>query len=111
MQLLMLQRPLRGWFFLFLVVNLADLISTFLILQHGMVKDNLPAAFLLHHVGVTLIMIIKVALIALASFVVQSIAKRSPDACELACNLLICLSGIALILFTANTAACAITYF
>jgi len=106
-----LQRPLRGWFFLFLAINIVDLVSTFFILQQGLVKGNPVAGFLLQHVGIVMVMVLKVVLIALAILGINQVAKRSPDALNLACNLLIGLSGIVLLVFTVNAAQCAITYF
>jgi hypothetical protein len=50
-------------------------------------------------------------LIGLAALGIDWLAKRSAGALDLACNLLIALSGLVLLLFTVNLAQCAITYF
>lgn len=110
MHMLPLQRPLRGWFMLFIVLNMADLISTFVILQGGMVAGNPIGAFLLHHVGIFIVMVIKIVLIGLAILGIDRVARRSPASLDLACNLLIGLSGVVLIVCTVNLAQCALTY-
>ena len=111
MPTLFLQRPLRGWFLLFLILNIVDLVSTFAILHWRMVDGNLLEAFLLRHVGILTVMVIKIVLIGLATLGVDWQAKRSAGLLDQACNLLIVLSGVVLLLFTVNLAQCAITYF
>src|SRR5207253_11065992 len=65
MFMMLLQRPLRAWFLLFLTLNIVDLISTFVILQSGMVEGNPLEAFLLQHVGILVVMVLKIILIGL----------------------------------------------
>ena len=110
MPTLLLQSPLRAWFLLFLILNIVDLVSTFAILHWRMVEGNLLEAFLLRHVGIPAVMIIKIVLIGLAMLGVNRLAKRSTGALDQACNLLIALSGVVLLLLTVNLAQCAITY-
>jgi len=105
-----LQRPLKIWFLLFLGLNVVDLVSTFVILQQRMVAGNPLEAFLLHHVGILTVMILKIVLIGLATLGIDRVAKRSAGSLDLACNLLIGLSGIVLFLITANLAQFALTY-
>ncbi len=105
-----LQRPLRVWFLLFLALNIVDLVSTSIILQQGLVKGNPLGTFLLQHVGLIVIIVLKIAMIALATLGISRIAKRSSDSLELACNLLIGLNGVVLILFTVNIAQCLLAY-
>jgi hypothetical protein len=107
----LLQRPLRGWFLLFLILNIVDLVSTFAILHWRLVEGNLLEVFLLRHVGILEVMLIKIVLIGLAMLGVDRLAKRSSITLDQACNLLIALSGVVLLLFTVNLAQCAITYF
>src|SRR2546425_3950790 len=111
MFMMLLQRPLRSWFLLFLALNIVDLISTFVILQLGMVEGNPLEAFLLQHVGILVVMVLKIILIGLATLGVDRLANRSADSLDLACNLLIGLSGVVLLLFTVNLTQCAVTYF
>ena len=111
MLLMPLRRPLRGWFLLFLTLNIVDIVSTFLILQRGMVEGNPVATFLLHHVGIVTIMLGKVLFMVLVTLGVDQLAKRSPSSLDTACNLLIGLSGLVLLLFTVNMTQCALTYF
>ena len=111
MFMMLLQRPLRAWFLLFLALNIVDLISTFVILQLGMVEGNPLEAFLLQHVGILVVMVLKIILIGLATLGVDRLANRSADSLDLACNLLIGLSGVVLLLFTVNLTQCAVTYF
>ena len=111
MPTMLLQRPLRGWFLLFLALNIVDLVSTFAILHWRMVEGNLLERLLLQHVGILVVMVIKIVLIGAAALGVDWLAKRSVDALDPACNLLIVLSGLVLVLFTVNLAQCAITYF
>jgi hypothetical protein len=108
---MLLQRPLRGWFLLFLALNIVDLVSTFAILHWRMVEGNLLERLLLQYVGILAVMVIKIVLIGLAALGVDWLAKRSAGALDPACNLLIVLSGVVLVLFTVNLAQCAITYF
>ena len=103
MLLMPLHRPLRGWFLLFLTLNMVDIVSTFLILHAGMVVGNPVATFLLHHVGIVAVMLGKVG--------VDQFAKRSPRSLDTACNVLIGLSGVVLLLFTVNMTQCALVYF
>ena len=110
MPMMLLQRPLRGWFLLFLVLNIVDLVSTFFILYWRIVEGNPLALFLLQHVGILAVMVIKIVLIGLAALGVDWLAKRSVGALDPACNLLIVLSGLVLLLFTVNLAQCALTY-
>lgn len=111
MPTILLQRPLRGWFLLFLALNIVDVVSTFTILYWRMVEGNPLEVFLLERVGIPVVMVFKIVLIGLAVLGIDRLAKRSADAVDLACNLLIVLSGIVLLLFTVNLAQCAITYF
>src|SRR5438105_12125709 len=111
MPTMLLQPPLRGWFLLFLALNIVDLVSTFAILHWRMVEGNLIDVFLLQHVGILRVMVLKIGLIGLATLGLDRLAKRSADSLELACNLLIVLSGVVLLLLTVNLAQCAITYF
>ena len=111
MPTMLLQRPLRGWFLLFLGLNIVDLVSAFAILHWRMVEGNLLEGFLLHHVGILAVMVIKIVLIGAATLVVDRLAKRSVGDLDPACDLLIVLSGLVLILFTVNLAQCALTYF
>lgn len=111
MLMMLWQRPLRAWFLLFLVLNIVDLISTFVILQSGMVEGNPLEAFLLQHVGILLLMVLKIVLIGLATLGVDRLAKHPAVSLDLACNLLIGLSGVVLLLLTVNLAQCAVTYF
>ncbi len=111
MPMMLLQRPLRGWFLLFLVLNIVDLVSTFFILYWRIVEGNPLALFLLQHVGILVVMVLKIGLIGLATLGIDRLAKRSVDALNLACNLLIGLSGVVLLLFTVNMAQYALTYF
>lgn len=111
MLLMPLQRPLRGWFWFFVTLNIVDLVSTFLLLQKRMVEGNPLAAFLLHHIGIGPVMICKMAIFALAIYWVDRLAKRSPSSLDTACNLLIGLSGLVLLVFTINMAQCALAYF
>jgi hypothetical protein len=111
MPTLLLQRPLRGWFLLFLILNIVDLLSTFAILHWRMVEGNLLEAFLLRHVGILAVIIIKIVLIGLAMLGVDRLAKHTTGAYDQACNLLIVLSGVVLLLLTVNLAQCAITYY
>lgn len=110
MPTILLQRPLRGWFLLFLALNIVDLVSTFAILHWKLVEGNPLGVFLLEHVGIPVVMVFKIALIGLAILGIDRLAKRSAGALDLACNLLIALSGIVLLVFTVNLAQCAITY-
>lgn len=105
------QPPLRGWFLLFLALNIVDLASTFTILYWRMVEGNPLGVFLLGHVGIPVVMALKIVLIGLAILGIDCLAKHSAGALDLACNLLIALSGIVLLMFTVNLAQCAITYF
>ena len=111
MLLMPLRRPLRGWFLFFLALNIVDIVSTFLILQERMIVGNPLATFLLHHVGIVVVMVAKVAFMVLATLGIDWLAKRSPRSLDTACNLLIGLSGFALLLFTVNMTQCALTYF
>ena len=111
MPTMLLQRPLRGWFLLFLVLNIVDLVSTYAILHWRMVKGNLLEGLLLQHVGILEVMVIKIVLIGAAVLGVDWLAKRSVGSLDPACNLLIVLSGLVLVLFTVNLAQCALTYF
>ena len=111
MPTMLLQPPLRGWFLLFLTLNIVDLVSTFAILHWRMVEGNLLEGLLLQHVGILAVMVIKIVLIGAAALGVDWLAKRSVGALDQACNLLIVLSGLVLVLFTVNLAQCAITYF
>ena len=111
MPTMLLQRPLRGWFLLFLTLNIVDLVSTFAILHWRMVEGNLLEGLLLQHVGILAVMVIKIVLIGAAVLGVDWLAKRSVGALDPACNLLIVLSGLVLVLFTVNLAQCALTYF
>ena len=108
---MLLQRPLRGWFLLFLALNIVDLVSTFAILHWRLVEGNPIEIFLLKHVGTLAVMVLKIVLIGLATLGVDRLAKRSAGALDLACNLLIGLNGVVLLLLTVNLAQCAVTYF
>ena len=111
MPTMLLQPPLRGWFLLFLTLNIVDLVSTFAILHWRMVEGNLLEGLLLQHVGILAVMVIKIVLIGAAVLGVDWLAERSVGALDPACNLLIVLSGLVLVLFTVNLAQCALTYF
>ena len=111
MLLMPLHRPLRGWFLLFLTLNMVDIVSTFLILHAGMVVGNPVATFLLHHVGIVAVMLGKVAFMVGVTLGVDQFAKRSPRSLDTACNVLIGLSGVVLLLFTVNMPQCALVYF
>ena len=110
MDLIPLQRPLRIWFLLFLILNVADLVSTFVILQQGLVAGNPLGTLLLQHVGTLMVMVIKLVLIVLATLGIDRLAKRSADSVRLAGNLLIALSGVVLLVFAVNLAQYALTY-
>lgn len=94
------QRPLRNWFFLFMLLNIADLISTFILFHARLVNGNPLDTFLLHHIGLLPILIGKVILIIVATLATGKVASRSPESLDTALNLLIIFIGVVLLSVT-----------